>query len=99
MKKQSLLSFLFSHQTNMPTIGRGYSINWIRSSACDWPSSVKEQAVLVIKLRADLSAIHHRFVQPEMLSPEKASLGERLADKQQELANAYRNLSKEIAFH
>lgn len=75
------------------------SIEWIKGPNCRWPDSVKRQAVVIIKLRADVIAMQQKFNAVNMMSPEKIQLGELLASKQSKLAVAYSNLSKELTFH
>jgi hypothetical protein len=83
----------------MPRADRKLTIAYIDSPECDWPATVKERAKEIIRLTAELSFEKARVSQMDMLDRHKAGALSKVGLMHQQLANAYRNLSKELVYH
>jgi hypothetical protein len=78
---------------------RQLTIAFIESAECDWPATVKERAKEIIKLTADLQVKRHQLADLNMMEASKINLMQEVAGIHQLLANAYRNMSKELVYH
>ena len=79
--------------------GRKLTIAFIDSPECNWPATVKERAKEIIRLSAELSFEKKRLAEMDMLDRHKMGLLSKVGGLHQRLANAYRNLSKELVYH
>jgi hypothetical protein len=75
------------------------TIEWINSAGCDWPVSVKQRAVEIIKLRSEVYVATQRTTQNDMMQHSKIEEINRIAGLYQQLANEYRNLGKELVYY
>lgn len=75
------------------------TVAWIQSDHCNWPAQVKHWTVKILRQRAELAVLQEEFVKVNMMAPEKVDLCNRFAELTQQLANSYRNLSKELAYY
>lgn len=79
--------------------GRSLTVAFIESAECDWPPTVKERAKEIIKLTSQLSQKRHELSELNMMDVAKVGPMQEVAQLHQNLANAYRNLSKELVYH
>lgn len=79
--------------------GRKLTLAYIDSPECEWPATVKERAKEIIRLTAQLSFEKDRTSRMDMLDRHKAGALSKVGLLHQQLANAYRNLAKELVYH
>lgn len=78
---------------------RQLTIEYINSDECPWPQTVKERGREIIQLSASLAARKRELSELDMLEATKIGLMQEVAQLHQTLANAYRNMSKELVYH
>lgn len=79
-------------------IRRGQS-DWIKSKACPWPKTVREQALLVLEKNEQLARMKQIVRRQPMMTTRKVEAMRDVVEAMNELSNAYSNLMKEIAFY
>lgn len=72
---------------------------WIRSDACTWPKTVKEQALLVLEANKKFRRRLRGLRRAAMMDPRKIKKMEGVAEAARELANTYVNLANELAVY
>jgi hypothetical protein len=75
------------------------TMEYIQSSDCTWPETVKMRAVDVIKLTSLLASKRHKLVGVNMNDVAKIELMNEVALLHHQLGRAYTNMSKELVYH